>query len=199
MVTQMRENFFGEIIQNEMILNNAGLMVKTEWEALPNRFAEVELGLFQIMPNHFHGIIFIYKSDIDKNGQAQDLVNGQAQDLVNGQAQDLVNGQAQGLVNGQAQDLVNGQAQDLPLRDVTNHPLTLGDVVGAFKSITTVEYIKGVDKFGWQPFNKRLWQRNYFEHIIRNQTEFERIINYINSNVINWIVDEENPERNSSF
>jgi REP element-mobilizing transposase RayT len=155
-VTQMRENFFGEIMQNEMILNDTGLMVRAEWENLPNRFTEIELGLFQIMPNHFHGIVLISKIDDD----------------------------------------INGQAQDLPLPMVRNHPLTLGDVVGVFKSITTIEYIKGVDKFGWQPFNKKLWQRNYYEHIIRNQTEYEKIINYINSNVINWTTDEENPDRN---
>ncbi len=47
---------------------------------------------------------------------------------------------------------------------------TVGDMMGAFKSITTVEYIEGVKNSGWQPFNGKLWQRDYHEHIIRNET-----------------------------
>ena len=43
----------------------------------------------------------------------------------------------------------------------------LGDVVGAFKSLTTVEYARRVDEDRWEPFNGRLWQRNYYEHVIR--------------------------------
>ena len=39
----------------------------------------------------------------------------------------------------------------------------------AFKSITTVEYIRGVKTWGWQTFAGKLWQRNYYEHIIRNE------------------------------
>ena len=40
-------------------------------------------------------------------------------------------------------------------------------MVDAFKSITTVEYIRGIKNLGWQPFFGKLWQRNYYEHIIR--------------------------------
>ena len=45
-------------------------------------------------------------------------------------------------------------------------PTGLGDIVGAFKSITTQEYICGVKQHGWAPFPGKLWQRNYYEHII---------------------------------
>ncbi|MEW6232067.1 MAG: transposase [Chloroflexota bacterium] len=46
----------------------------------------------------------------------------------------------------------------------------VGYIVGAFKFITTVEYIHGVNELGWPPFRGRLWQRNYYEHIIRDKT-----------------------------
>jgi REP element-mobilizing transposase RayT len=69
---------------------------------------------------------------------------------------------------------------------------TVGDIVGAFKSKTTVEYIRGVREHDWPPFDKRLWQRNYYEHIIRNETERSRIIQYIQNNPINWDCDKEN-------
>jgi len=72
---------------------------------------------------------------------------------------------------------------------------TLGDIVGAFKSLTTNEYIRGVRRFGWTPFPGRLWQRNYYEHIVRNEDELERIREYIVNNPIRWHLDRENPGR----
>ncbi len=52
---------------------------------------------------------------------------------------------------------------------------TVGEMVAAFKSITTVEYIHGVANACWQSFNGKLWQRNYYEHIIRNERSYENI------------------------
>ena len=51
--------FFGKIIQGEMIKNDAGLMIEKWWIELKNKFPNIELDEFQIMPNHFHGIIII--------------------------------------------------------------------------------------------------------------------------------------------
>jgi len=58
-----------------------------------------------------------------------------------------------------------------------------------FKTMTTNEYIHGIKENGWPPFNKRLWQRNYFEHIIRNEQEYELISNYIRTNPDRWESD----------
>ncbi len=55
-------------------------------------------------------------------------------------------------------------------------------VVQWFKTMTTNEYIHGVKEKGWKPFNKRLWQRNYYEAIIRNEQAYENIRNYIRTN-----------------
>ena len=63
---------------------------------------------------------------------------------------------------------------------------TIGDMMDAFKSITTVEYIRGVRNCGWQPFNGKLWQRNYWEHIIRNEQSYHRISAYIINNPAKW-------------
>jgi REP element-mobilizing transposase RayT len=51
-----------------------------------------------------------------------------------------------------------------------------------------------VDGFAWPVFYKRLWQRNYYEHIIRDQADYERIAGYILDNPVNWDQDEENPK-----
>lgn len=67
-----------------------------------------------------------------------------------------------------------------------NTGTTVGDIVGAFVSITTVEYIRGVKNSGWEPFDKKIWQRNYHEHIIRNEQSCIKISEYIINNPANW-------------
>ena len=56
---------------------------------------------------------------------------------------------------------------------------TVGEVVQTFKRYTTIEYIKGVKRGIYKPFDKRIWQRDYFEHIIRNEKEYYKIVEYI--------------------
>ncbi len=70
----------------------------------------------------------------------------------------------------------------------------LGDVIRSFKSITTNRYTIGVRDLNWAPFDRRIWQRNYYEHIIRNDRSLEAIQNYINNNPSNWDRDELHPD-----
>jgi len=157
-VTLGRECLFGEIISGEMRLNEVGKMIQKSWEALPVRFHGVEMDIFQVMPNHFHGIIVIPNSGATHVSFEDDMV---------------------------------AQTQ----RAGTRPAPALGNIIGAFKSITTHTYIHGVDELGWPQFYKRLWQRNYYEHIIRDQRDYERITNYIIANPANWADDEENLNR----
>jgi len=71
--------------------------------------------------------------------------------------------------------------------------LSLGDVVQRFKTLTTRRYIEGVKRHGWPSFPGRLWQRNYYEHIIRNDQSLARIRQYIIENPTRWTMDRENP------
>ena len=63
--------------------------------------------------------------------------------------------------------------------------------------MTTNEYIRGVKQFGWPRFNRQLWQRNYYEHIVRNDDELNRIREYIMNNPLKWELDRENPNAKS--
>jgi len=72
---------------------------------------------------------------------------------------------------------------------------TLGDMLGAFKSSVTVNYIRGVKQLGWPRFRGRLLQRNFYEHIIRDERDLNRIREYIAKNPALWDEDEENPAR----
>ena len=65
----------------------------------------------------------------------------------------------------------------------------LGDVISAFKSKSTTEYIYAVKSGLFPPFNKRIWQRNYYEHIVRNYDDIKRICYYIDHNPSTWVED----------
>ena len=71
-------------------------------------------------------------------------------------------------------------------------PDSIGRMIQAFKSISTNRYIVGVEKHNWKPFRDRLWQRNYYDHIIRNEHELSDKREYIVNNPFNWQKDEEN-------
>jgi putative transposase len=72
---------------------------------------------------------------------------------------------------------------------------TVGDIVGGFKSSFTVEYIRGVKRGQFPAFNRRIWQRNYYEHIIRDEPDLTRVRRYIEENPLRWDFDQENPLR----
>jgi REP element-mobilizing transposase RayT len=65
-------------------------------------------------------------------------------------------------------------------------PISLPNLVYYLKTRTTNKYIDGVRTLNWQPFNKRLWQRNYWEHVIRDEMEYARIARYIRRNPKVW-------------
>jgi putative transposase len=67
------------------------------------------------------------------------------------------------------------------------------EVVQWFKTMTTNGTIRGVKTGAWPPFDRKLWQRDYFEHIIRNEAELDRTRQYIDDNRLHWDQDDENP------
>jgi len=71
--------------------------------------------------------------------------------------------------------------------------MTLPDAVHRFKSLTTARYRQGVKTQNWEPFWGKLWQRNYYEHIVRDNNDLNRIREYIKNNPINWDKDDNHP------
>lgn len=159
---------FGDVVNEEMILSPAGEMVEQAWLELPDRFPQVELDVFRAMPNHFHGLMGIRNANLHSEDRATTRVAPTTVDLVD----DMVRA---GLV----------PAQD---------GVVLGDMVGAFKSITTNEYITAVQESGWEPFPGKLWQRNFYEQIIRNERHLTAVRQYIHDNPANWEPDKLYPQ-----
>jgi REP element-mobilizing transposase RayT len=151
---QNQKSLLGEIIDGEIQLNDAGRMIRTTWDGLPNSFPFAETHQFIVMPNHIHGIIILAG---DYTGEHK----------------------------------VHAYRADQPRGTL---PSTIGRIIQAFKSITTNEYIAGVRQNSWKPFQGRLWQRNYYEHVIRDENELNHIREYIVCNPANWPEDRENPD-----
>lgn len=151
--TQNRECLFGEIKnvgeikdvgagssrpKSEMVLNNLGEIVESVWQSLSQHYP-VKLDKFQIMPNHFHGIIII-----DHSGQKN----------------------------------------------------TLGNIIAFFKYQSTKQ-INNIGREDPAPTEKitfqKIFQRNYYEHVIRNELELNKIREYIQINPTIWDRDRNNP------
>ncbi len=162
---QNRACLFGEIVVGasladaQMNLNDAGKMIESEWLNLKTRFPNIELHEYVIMPNHFHAILEIVGATLVVAPN----------EMVAPNDDDSQKGQPQGIA---------------PADAVKNK--TIGDMMDALKSITTVEYIRGVKTLDWEPFDGKLWQRNYYEHIIRNEQSYQLISEYIINNPAKW-------------
>jgi REP-associated tyrosine transposase len=159
---QHRECLYGEVINGEMKLNDAGRMVEKWWRELANKFPLVDLDEHVTMPNHFHGIIVI----VDRREREKDLFHAR-------KSKDQI---------AQAMASVPEKSAPLP------------EIVQWFKTITTNEYIRGVKELGWPRFDRKLWQRNYYEHTIFSLRALRNIRQYIRANPLMWPYDRDNLE-----
>lgn len=150
--TQNRLELFGKINNGNIILNDAGKMIKNIWDKIPHDLPNIRLHEFIIMPNHFHAIIQIVGADS-----------------------------------------ISAPTDTIKRADMESAPtVSLSMVVQSFKRHTTIVYIKMVKQNILRPFNKRVWQRDYWEHIIRNENEYQRISRYIIDNPQKWQQDKLN-------
>jgi REP-associated tyrosine transposase len=152
-VTWRRECVFGEIVNEEMKLNEFGKIVQKWWDEIPVHFPNVEASAFVIMPNHIHGIILITE---DRRGE---------------------------VISPRENMTRNSGGETPPLRR-----RTLGQIIAYLKYQSTKE-MNALDGSG---VITKFWQRNYNEHIIRNEREMENIWLYIESNPSMWADYEEN-------
>jgi putative transposase len=161
---QDRQCLFGEVVDGEIRLNDAGRMVQAVWKELSIHYPGVEGDGFVVMPNHIHGVIILV-------GAGPRACPDEGPRVMVGPRACPEKGQPQGVAP----------------------TLSLPDVVHRFKTLTTKRYADGVKQLGWIPFDRRLWQRNYYEHIIRDEESLSRIRQYILDNPARWEFDRENP------
>ncbi len=178
--TQNRAFLFGEIADGRMVLNDAGRMVKTVWDEIPQYYPGIDIDACQIMPNHIHGIIIL----VGAGPRACPVTPGP-------RACPMITGPVPAPQPQRPTPTARSWGQS---RNTTGAGLSLPDVVHRFKTMTTKRYIDGVKQYGWPRFNARLWQRNYWEHVVRHENELNRIRRYIMANPAKWASDRINPD-----
>ena len=149
--TKNRENYFGEIIDGKIILNDFWKIAEKFWLEIPKHFPFVVLDEFVIMPNHIHGIIIIDKQIIVETRQC--------------------------LVSTERNNRFQNQWK-----------WSISSIIWSFKSICTKTINKSQNKIFFA------WQANYYDRIIRNEDELQRIRKYIIENPLKWELDKDNTE-----
>ena len=128
--TKDRKNIFGAVGADSI---SARMITRTFSETI-KQFNGVESPIFVVMPNHFHAIINLTRTDMES----------------------------------------------VP---------TVSDIVQSFKRYSTVEYAKMVKQGLLPPFDKQIWQRSFYDHIIRNRDDYNEVYKYIYENPKHWELD----------
>lgn len=128
---QNNRMIFGEVENEKMKLNTCGKEVEKILLSLPERYTQIEIDYYAIMPNHFHGIFI--------------------------------------------------------LNNENNQNISISNVIGGFKSLTTI----AIHKLGLKDFK---WQRSFYDRIIRDEKELFYIRQYIDQNPLRWEIEKNNPD-----
>ena len=169
-----RECLFGNIINGQMQLNNTGEILQKIWHELPERFPNIELDQWVIMPNHVHGIIHILDNPVRGAGSPRPCGPGPC---------GFHRPCTDKLKNSIPLDIqTTAGAGTAPLR------VTLGQMIAYFKYKST----KRINLLRQTPAVP-VWHRNYYEHVIRNEKSLNEIREYILNNTMNWTMDENHP------
>ena len=181
-VIWQRECLLGIVRSGEMYLNVYGSLVQNEWRRLGLRFERIFVDEFVFMPNHVHGILVV------REGASQEAADGAGDSLFAsplGETNQIDNVRAR--QEGESKTGRSLFASPLPTGVI---PKSLGAMIGAYKS-TTARLINGLRRSPGAP----LWQRGYYDHIIRTEIEWARTQTYIHNNPLEWDLDCENPAR----
>ena len=188
-VTRKRECLFGEVVEGSVHLSKMGGIVQQVWLDLSNHYSLVVLDAFCIMPNHVHCII-ILTDTLGRGGSELQLPS----------------------VPDQIQEKSNIESNEILTRSYVQYPSMLDQIrvkskTESDKNLTRPyaryglpEIVRAVKSFSARRINRLrrisgvpVWQRNYYERIIRNENELNAIRRYILYNPLQWKLDGENP------
>jgi len=171
LVTYHRDEIFGEVANGVMKLSPLGQIVHDEWIRSAEIRKEIELfeDEFVVMPNHVHGIVWIVPPIVGADGIHPDSGIHQSETGVRH--------------TPQPDPETGARRAPQPLQRA---PKSLGSFIAGFKSSVTSRAGRELDMTG-------IWQRNYYDHIIRSENEFQAIWNYIDNNPQKWGSDQLHP------
>jgi len=168
-----KQDLFGEVVSDAMIVNDYGMFVQQCWHEIPEHFPHVTLDEFVVMPNHVHGIIRIASDGVGVS---------------------VAGGQNAGDQNAMGIQNIVGVQNFEPLQKYRNSPKhqyqriiprSIGSIIRGFKIGVTTLIRRQIP-------NMVVWQRNFYEHVIRDDDSLGSIRGYIRRNPFNWSNDSEN-------
>lgn len=182
-----KQHIFGTIVDGEMVYSTPGEIVNQCLSAIPNHHNDVELLNYVVMPNHIHVVIAVRPSNPPIVGAQYFAPNPAVVDAPNPAAPNT--------------GCLKSPRHDNPYAD--NHfNSRLAVIARSFKAACSIEINRQIraqwaqndtqNRVQWAQSIAPLppvWQRNYYEHIIRDQHTFENIMAYIDNNVVNWAAD----------
>ncbi len=172
---------FGQVVDGDMVLSDWGKIVVEYWQGIPEHFPNVEVDAFVAMPNHVHGIIMLNPAHVGAGSPRPDSPMDAA---------------ATGAVTAPLHPATTNVGVERPhpgpSTGAATAPLrrpTPGQIVAYFKYQST----KQINLQRGTP-GIPIWQRNYYEHIVRSERALDAIREYINDNPLRWELDRYNPQ-----
>ncbi len=181
---QGRVNWFGRIINGRMELNERGRIARQAWLNIPDHYENIGIDEFVIMPNHVHGIVVI-------GDEVDGVVVGTGVGMCVGTGHRPVRDDMERNI-----DYLHKRTGQCPVPTATttpHHPYgQLSKVINAFKGAATKQIQLNFPDLNFA------WQRSFYDHIIRNEQDYWRIVKYIRSNPVAWPQDRNNLDAKNS-
>ncbi len=185
--TKNRKHYFGKIVNGEMYLSEIGKIAESEWIKSPDIRPDMnlKLGVFVVMPNHFHGIVIIGKNKYNQRDGGGGHDNGDG-DGGRG-SRDAMHCVSTDTDTDTDTDIDMDTNTDTNTNTKIKNKFgpqrkNLASIIRGFKSSVTIQAHKTDADFEWQP--------RYDDRIIRDNQSYGRIQNYINTNIKNWENDD---------
>ena len=188
---QNRACLFGEIENGKMMLNDAGAIANDCWLNIPNHFPNAILHEYVIMPNHVHGIIELvgannHSPETNNHSPVSKLHSSKTNNHSPVSKLHSPKTELHSPKNKKNNNSVIGDNRAKNVSPLRSPSKTVGSVVRGFKIGVTKWMRQNTDTF-------YIWQRNYWEHIIRDDISYENISQYIINNPTKWNNDKLNP------
>lgn len=202
--TDGRADSLGKIQAGKMVINNIGMVIDYWWKQIFQKFPNVELDQYQIMPNHLHGILIVgarfpRPNDIKQHPNDikidQKILIGRGNNIIGREYPTPTLGQIIAYFKYESTKSINNLpgGKSTLFGGINNSG---GKIVGTGGG--TPSGGETISSGGMTPplrnlrLNLKFWQRNFYEHIIRNEPEYNKIVYYIQNNPKNWDRDKNN-------
>lgn len=180
--TKNRLHYFGEIKKQEMVLSQVGVLADVFWNQLPQHFNQLELGAYVIMPNHMHGLLIINSQNAIVNNGHDDFINtNDNADMTDIPDIPVETRHALSLQSPQSPQSPQPPGNLGKSRFQNQGKNTVSAMVGSYKSAVK----RQANRLGLEFF----WQSNFHDHIVRDDSEYQRINDYIENYPLRWHSD----------